>query len=94
MKDETYNITVDGAMRLSGAILSDAVSTYKKLLLSYKLSGDESLKPAYTNIEKWFLSDWSQILSLDNGELIIERCQKEVDEEVNRKKRGGNNDHR
>jgi hypothetical protein len=26
--------------------------------------------------------------------LIIERCQREVDEEFNRKKRGGNNDHR
>ena len=81
-------MTTDGAMRLAGAILSEAVDTYKKLLLSYKLSGDESLKYAYTNIERWFLSDWAQILSLDNGELIIEWCQKEVDEEFNRK-RGG-----
>ena len=84
-------MTTDGAMRLSEAILSDAVSTYKKLLLSYKLSGDESLKPTYTHIERWFLSDWGQILSLDNGELIIEKCQKEVEEEFNRKKRGGTN---
>lgn len=80
--DKQYSLTDENAIDIASAILLDSTIKYKKLLLSYKLSGDEALKSTYTSIEKWFLSDWGQTLSLGMGKTIIEQCQREVDEMV------------
>ena len=38
-------------------------------------------------MERWFLSDWGQLLSGDNGEYIIEKCRKSHKPTVSKKGR-------
>lgn len=69
--------------KLRTEIVKQAVMDLKKALRKSDRIGcvcDEQ-----TRIEAWFLSKWGQMLSGDNGELIIEKCRKTY------KKRSGQN---
>lgn len=50
------------------AILQQAVRDYQSALLKNDTHIAEEL-------EKWFMSDWAQLLSGDMGELIIKHCR-------------------
>ena len=56
---------------LAYAILQQAVKDYQTALQK----GNED-RIAY--FENWFVSDWAQFLSDDMGEIIIERCRKQI----------------
>ena len=59
--------------RLSAAIVKSVVNDYQKALRKSDRLGfvcDEQKKA-----EEWLLSTWGQLLSGDNGEYILERCQ-------------------
>lgn len=62
---------MDGYERLQIAILQQAIKDYKTALKKNSYYSKRSL-------ERWFLSDWGEMLSNNNGELIIEKCQKSV----------------
>lgn len=60
--------------RLRTEIVRSAVFDLKKALRKSERLGvvcDEQRK-----LERWFLSQWGQMLSGDNGEYIIEQCRK------------------
>lgn len=64
----TTHFNDEGLILLQGAILEQATHDYK---IELKCGGGQSL-------EKWFLSEWGQMLSRGHGEQIIERCKREV----------------
>lgn len=53
------------------AIIKQAIDDYKRALI-YDNRGKIHC------LEKWFLSDWGEFLSGDNGAYIIEKTRKEV----------------
>ena len=59
---------------LRAEIVKAAVFDYKKALRKSDRLG--VVCGEQINLEKWFLSKWGQMLSGDNGEFIIEKCQK------------------
>ena len=61
---------------LAYGILQQAVKDYLSALKTNNKSKIEYF-------EKWFVGDWAQLLSDDMGEVIIERCRKQVMEGVN-----------
>ena len=65
---------------LMAAILERA----KKDLLVALENGNKAKAKA---LKKWFLSSWGQQLSLCNGQLIIDRIEKEFTEQKERKKK-------
>lgn len=65
---------------LAGAIIRQGMKDYKSALRGGKATRAKEL-------EKFFLSGYGQLLSMGHGELIIERCQKEV--KAGRKKKNG-----
>ena len=72
--------------RLRAEIVKAAVFDYKKALRKSDRLGvvcGEQIK-----LEKWFLSKWGQMLSGDNGELIIEKCRKTYKPRAYTKKKG------
>lgn len=60
----------DTRITICAAIVSQAIKDYKKALA-------ENDRGEIRRLEKWFLSDWGQKLSNDNGALIIEKTRKE-----------------
>lgn len=66
------------------AIIEQAVKDYKKAL---KDCDDKSrivqakAQSTKRECEKFFLSEWGQLLTDGHGQLIIERCRREVAEE-------------
>ena len=68
---------------LEAAILVVAKHDYKEALLDQmNNSGDKKVNRRVRRLEKFFLSEWGQLLSHDLGELIIEKCKQEVLHEV------------
>lgn len=59
----------DGFVELAGAILKLAADDYIKALAE----GDEKKSK---KLERFFLSDWGQMLSLHQGEAIIRNCKR------------------
>lgn len=64
----TTHFNDEGLILLQAAILEQAIHDYK---IELKCGGGHSL-------EKWFLSEWGQMMSRCHGEEIIERCKREV----------------
>ena len=64
---------MEGYQRLRTAIVKDAVNDYHKALRKTDRIGDVCREQIA--LENWFLSPWGQLLSGDNGELIIEKCR-------------------
>lgn len=64
----TTHFNDEGLILLQAAILEQATHDYK---MELKRGGGHSL-------EKWFLSEWGQMLSRGHGDEIIERCKIEV----------------
>lgn len=60
----------DTRITICAAIVSQAIKDYKDALAK-KDRGE------IRRLEEWFLSDWGQTLSNDNGALIIEKTRKE-----------------
>ena len=67
----TTHFNDEGLILLQAAILEQAIHDYK---IELKCGGGHRL-------EKWFLSEWGQMLSRWHGEEIIERCKREVNYE-------------
>ena len=59
--------------RLRTEIVKSAVSDYRKALKKTDRIG--AVCREQRALERWFLSPWGQMLSGDNGELIIEKCR-------------------
>ena len=64
----TTHFNDNGLILLQAAILEQAIHDYK---IELKRGGGHRL-------EKWFLSEWGQMLSRGHGEQIIERCKREI----------------
>ena len=64
---------MEGYERLRTEIVKSAVNDYKNALKKSKRIGCKCTEE--TELEKWFLSKWGQLLSGDNGEYIIEKCR-------------------
>lgn len=62
---------VDGYANIKNGILKQAVDDYKRALTR----GEKAEAKA---LERWFTSDWGEMLSNGNGELIIEKVRKEL----------------
>jgi hypothetical protein len=68
--------TTNGYGNLRVAILEQAIKDYKRALRrgnNYKI----------TALERWFLSEWGELLSGNNGAYIIEKVKKEIAAEQN-----------
>ena len=79
----------NGYERVRYEILSLAIKDYKHALRLKAKGRPAMVKVQNLNVlmsdvalENWFLSDWGQALSGNNGELIIELCKKEVEKEL------------
>ena len=72
----TTHLNDDGLKFLQAAILKQAVHDYK---VELRVGGG-------ANLEKWFLSEWGQMLSRGYGADIIERCKREIATGYNDKK--------
>lgn len=66
-------LTDEACVRLQSAIIVQAVQDYKKALKN------DDRKTA-RQVERFFRSEWGQLLSMGNGEAIIERVRKEAKE--------------
>jgi hypothetical protein len=53
---------------LAMGILRQAVKDYQMALIK-----KDARRVAY--LEKWFVSDWAQLLSNDKGEIIVKMCR-------------------
>lgn len=69
--------------RLRTEIVKSAVNDYKNALKKSKRIGCKCKDE--TELEKWFLSKWGQLLSGDNGEYIIEKCRQSYSTSVCKK---------
>ena len=59
----------DGFVELAGAIMKLASGDYIKALIK---GNEKEIK----KLERFFLSDWGQMLSLHQGEAIIRNCKR------------------
>lgn len=68
----------NGYRNLQAAILTLAIFDFEKAIKKEKKSG----KPSAERIalQKWFLSDWGELLSGGHGDYIISRCYNNVKE--------------
>lgn len=64
----------EGYKYIRAAVLQQAVDDYANALVNFHGGAVKSL-------EKWFLSEWGQAFSENNGEKIIERVRKECGKE-------------
>ena len=64
---------MEGYERLRTEVVKSAVKDYKNALRKSKRLGVVCTEQR--SLEKWFRSKWGQLLSGDNGEYIIEKCQ-------------------
>lgn len=69
-------ISDKGAIMLAAAVVSLAISDYKGALLR---ADEKDYKVKAVTLEHWFLSEWGQLLTFDNGGEIIRKCKKEVE---------------
>lgn len=68
----TTHFNDEGLILLQAAILEQAIHDYK---IELKCGGGHRL-------EKWFLSEWGQMLSRGHGNEIIKRIKREVNNDV------------
>ena len=73
------SIHINPEYGLEIAILQLAADDYREALIE-QIEDRECLKTnkKVRRLERFFLSDWGQLLSSNNGELIIQRCRREV----------------
>ena len=64
----------DGHILLAAAIIKQAMTDYKNAL---REEDENEIRVC----ERFFLSEWGQLLSAHHGEYVIERCKKEVEME-------------
>lgn len=64
----------DGCIELAAAIVKQAMSDYKAALKGNCKEASRTKKEC----ERFFLSDYGQMLTAGNGERIIEMCKEEV----------------
>lgn len=64
---------MEGYERLRTEVVKSAVKDYQNALRKSNRLG--AVCAEQRKLEKWFLSKWGQLLSGDNGEYIIEKCQ-------------------
>lgn len=65
---------IEGYERLRTQIVRSAVKDYENALRKSNRLGAACKEQR--ELERWFLSNWGQLLSGDNGEYIIEKCRK------------------
>ncbi len=63
---------MDGYERIRAAVIRKAMSDYLIALKTKNLHAQKSL-------ERFFLSDWGELLSYGHGEYIIEWCKKRIE---------------
>ena len=71
----TYIQGKDTYIDLAGAILKQAKKDYIQALIDYE-TGDFYEITTIRKLEDFFLSDWGQFLSFNQGEYIIRKSQK------------------
>ena len=77
MKSE--ELAVDKAWEnLANAIVLQAVDDYRRLLRGKRIHNDNNRK---VTIEEFFLSEWFEILTQVDGQTILNRLQKEYQDE-------------
>lgn len=69
---------------LAAAVVLKAMEDYKTVLKKVNAETDEKKKNRYKRkkkqLEQFFLGDYGQLLSAYNGQRLIEKCRKEVEE--------------
>ena len=71
--DKIYNITQhgDGHENVRVGIINQAIYDYRKALAT---ADDEGIQA----LERWFKSEWGELLSGNNGAYIIEKVREEM----------------
>lgn len=59
----------------------------KQAMRDYETALREGEKDKAKALERWFLSEWGQQLTLNHGEIIIEQCKKKVAAQPKRARR-------
>ncbi len=71
---------IENYENLANAIVLQAVRDYRTALRSLKLNpSNKSAKIEKENIERFFRSDWYQVLTSVDGESLIRALRKEMD---------------
>lgn len=88
-----YELHDDGVENLVAAIVGAAARKHRNIIKkrARKKKKDESLDEQLRDIEKFFRSEWGQLLCGDNGEFIIKKDYKVAMAELKQermKKRG------
>ena len=74
---------IDGYSLLANAIVSQAAKDYKdNLLLLHKNPNDKKAQAERRKLEKFFRSSWFDILTQLDGEVLLQKLQQTVREEV------------
>ena len=74
---------IDGYTLLANAIVAQAAKDYKDtLLLLYKNPNDKKAQAERRKLEKFFRSSWFDILTQLDGEVLLQKLQQTVREEV------------
>lgn len=82
-KDEKYDGHYDGYIALAAAILRAAADDYIEALQSLESVASKS---NIIRSERFFRSDWGQILSFNHGEYIIRECRRIAEEKRQQQK--------
>lgn len=64
----TESVSVKGYRRLAAAVVHQAVLDYRAAAKDFDIDKMDAL-------EKWFVSDWAQLLSDDLGGIIAKKCK-------------------
>lgn len=81
-KDEKYDGHYDGYIALAAAILRVAADDYIEALQAIESVTSMS---KILSLERFFRSDWGQILSFNHGEYIIRECRRIAEENPKKK---------
>ena len=74
---------IDGYSLLANSIVSQAAKDYKyNLLLLHKNPNDKKAQAERRKLEKFFRSYWFDILTQLDGEVLLQKLQQTVREEV------------
>lgn len=73
--------SIDSYQILAAEIIKLAALDYKKELIKSK-KGNRKTRECF-RLERFFRSEYGQLLSMDKGEYIMEKIQKEVEENEN-----------
>ena len=74
---------IDGYTLLANAIVAQAAKDYKDtLVLLHKNHNDKKAQAERRKLEKFFRSSWFDILTQLDGEVLLQKLQQTVREEV------------